>query len=498
MRRKVMKALRILVPVLVVATLIVGCAATPEVVEKTVVQTVVVSEEKVVEKPVVQTVIVSEERVVEKEVVVTEVVEKEVVVEVTSTPVPKMIEGGPLEVGVLWEAPAPWGLLAEEVGNSLEEEFPGTKVTYTFNNTPARPAIELRWLRGDPLDVDFIYEGTDPGSWQWVEEGYLLDLTPYMEEEVQPGVKWKDVLLPITYSSAKYKGEFYAAPEQIFIWLLHYNAKKFEEWGLEPPQTWDDLLGLCEEIKAQGVAPIALSGPINFYVGMWYDSLVQRIVGADKVMQVLYGDGKLADDPGFLQAAQEFEKLFKNECIIEGFEGIGFTEVQVEFFQDKAAMILMGSWLVTEMKDSIPPDYQLGVATFPMVEGGAGQQDAMFGRTLSWSIAAGSDNPDLAVEYLKRFTADPEVVETRALELGQLVPLKGAPAPPGIPGADAILEQAANVRFILYNYGVGTDTALRDAWYNPQVELAFGKITPEEMIEKIDQNLEEYRALQGE
>ena len=42
-----MKALRVLVPVLIVASLLVGCAATPEVVEKTVVQTVVVSEEKV-------------------------------------------------------------------------------------------------------------------------------------------------------------------------------------------------------------------------------------------------------------------------------------------------------------------------------------------------------------------------------------------------------------------------------------------------------------------
>jgi raffinose/stachyose/melibiose transport system substrate-binding protein len=231
---------------------------------------------------------------------------------------------------------------------------------------------------------------------------------------------------------------------------------------------------------------------------MWYDSLVQRIVGADKVMNVLYGDGKMADDPGFLQAMQEFEKLFTNDYIIEGFEGVDFTAVQVEFFQGEAAMILMGSWLVTEMKDSIPPDFELGVSTFPAVEGGAGQQDAMFGRTLSWSVAAGSDNPDLAVEYLKRFTSDPQVVERRANELGQLVPLRGAPAPPGIPGADQILEEAANVRFILYNYGVGSDTALRDAWYNPMVQLAFGNLTPEETIETIDANLEEYRAMKGE
>jgi len=432
-------------------------------------------------------------QVIEKEVPVE--VTKVVEVVVTPTPAPKVIEGGPLEVGVLWEAPAPWGLLAEDVGKSLEKDFPGTKVTYTFNNTPARPALELRWLRGDPLDVDFIFEGTDPTSWKWVEEGYILDLTPYMEEEIEPGVKWKDILVPITYTSAKYKGKFYAVPEQIFIWLLHYNKKMFDEWGLEPPETWAEFLDLCEAIKAKGVAPIAMSGPVNFYVGMWYDCLVQRIVGVDKVMQVLYGDGKLADDLGFLEAAKEFEKLFKRGYIIDGFQGVDFTAVQIQFFQGKVAMILMGSWLVTEMKDSIPPDYELGIATFPTVEGGKGEQDAMFGRTLSWSVSASSDNPDLAVEYIRRFTSDPEVVKRRALEIGQLVPLKGAPAPPGIPGADKVLEKAAQVRFILYNYGVGSDTALRDAWYGPMVELAFGKITPEEMIAKIDKNMEEYRAL---
>lgn len=405
-------------------------------------------------------------------------------------------EGGPIEVGVLWEAPAPWGALAEEIGSSLEDDYPGTRVSYTFNNTPARPALQLRWLRGDPLDVDLVFEGTDPTTYEWVEEGYLLDLTPYLEEEIEPGVTWKDTFLPFAYRSMQYEGRFYAVPEQVWIWLLQYNQTMFDEWGLEPPETWAEFLDACEKIKAEGVAPIALSGPINFYVGMWYDAIVQRIVGADKVMDVIYGGGKLADDPGFLEAAQEFNKLFERGYIIEGFEGIDFTAVQADFFMGDAAMMFMGSWLVTEMKDVIPPGFELGVATFPAFEGGAGAQDAMFGRTSSWSVAASSDHPELAVEYLRRFTSR-ETAARRAEEIGQLVPVEGAPAAWGMPGADELLSRAAEVEFILYNYGVGSDTGLRDAWYNPMVELAFGRLTPEQMIAEIDANLEEYRARQA-
>ncbi|MGE5603245.1 MAG: ABC transporter substrate-binding protein [Nitrososphaerales archaeon] len=471
--------------ILVVLTgMLVACAA-PQPVVQTVVQTVVVPQQ--VEKPVVQTVMVPVQQTV--------VVKEEVQVVATPTPAPKAeIKGGPLEVGVLWEQPQPWAMIAKSVGDSLEKDFPGTKVTYTFNNTPARPTIELRWLRGDPLDVDFIFEGTDPVSWKWVDEGYLLDLTPYMEQEVQPGVKWKDLVLPIANPSIKYKGKTYSAPEQTFIWLLQYNQKMLKDFGVEPPKTWDDVLKACETIKAKGVAPIAMAGPINFYVGMWYDALAQRIVGEDAVMNVLYGQGKLADNPGFLKAAQEFQKLFTNGCIIKGFEGVDFTAVQQQFFQGQAAMIFMGSWLTTEMKDSIPKDFELGVTTFPTYEGGKGGQDTLFGRTLSWSVASASKNPELAVEYLKRFSTDPAIVKQRAEQLGELVPLVGAPPPGGMIGIDKVLEQAKTSKMILYNYGVNSDTGLASAWYNPMVEMAFGKITPEQMIANIDKGLADYTA----
>ena len=81
--------------VVIVSLVLSACAApTPEVikeqvvVEKPVIQTVVVEKEKVVEKPMVQTVVVEKEVPVEVEKVVKEtvVVEKTVVVAVTPTP----------------------------------------------------------------------------------------------------------------------------------------------------------------------------------------------------------------------------------------------------------------------------------------------------------------------------------------------------------------------------------------------------------------------------
>jgi raffinose/stachyose/melibiose transport system substrate-binding protein len=413
-----------------------------------------------------------------------------------TAPAEAEIQPGNLEVGVLWEEGSPSYDFVKAIGDSLEADFPGTKVTYTFNNTAARPAIEARMLAGDPLDIDFIFEGMDPNTYDWVTNGNIMDISEAMNAPRADGTAWKEDFNPLFYPSMQYEDKFYGAPEQVFIWLLHYNKKMLDEWGVQPPATWDDMLALCETIKGKGVAPIAVTGQVNFYVGMWSDSLFQRYVGTDKIMEYLYGDTDmtLAGDPDFLKAAQEMMKLKDNGCLIDGWEGTDFTTNQVYFFQDKAAMILMGSWLATEMKDSIPEGFQLAVAPFPTVADGKGKQDAIFGRALSWNIPAKTDVPELAIEFMRRFTSK-ETAQKRSDELSAVSPNLGVTPPAGIIGIDQVLEDAKTAEFILYNFGVNSAKyGLAAAWYDPIVEMWKGNLTPEEALAKIDENLASVRA----
>jgi raffinose/stachyose/melibiose transport system substrate-binding protein len=407
------------------------------------------------------------------------------------------IKGGPLEVGVLWEEGSPSFDLVKAIGDSMEKDYPGTKVTYTFNNTAARPAIEARMLAGDPIDIDEIFNGMDPNSYQWVDNGYLLDLTDAMTTPRADGTKWLDDFNPLFKPAMSYKDKYYAAPQEVYIWLLHYNKALFDKWGVQPPKTWDDMLTLCDTIKknGDGVAPIAVTGQVNFYVGMWFDTLIQRIAGSEKVMDYLYGDNTstIANDPDFLQATTEMMKLKTNNCLINGWEGTDFTTTQAYFFQGKAAMILMGSWLATEMKASIPEGFQLAVAPFPTYTGGKGKQDSIFGIASSESIPAKSKNPELAIEFLRRFTSKTESTK-RVDQLGS-VPAVNVPAPASIQGIDDVMQNAKTAEFILYNYGVNSaQYGLAAAWYDPVVLMWEGKLTPEQALAKIDSNVAAVRA----
>jgi raffinose/stachyose/melibiose transport system substrate-binding protein len=403
---------------------------------------------------------------------------------------------GELEVGVLWEE-GTWFDIVKEIGDSIEKDYPGSKVIYTFNNTGARAAIDSRALAGDPLDVDSLFNSADERTYDWVDNGHLLDLTAAMNEKRADGTTWKDDFHPVFLTGATYKDKIWGAPEQVYIILMHYNKGMFDEWGKTPPTTWDELLELCDWIKANGngVAPIAVTGQVDFYVGLWWNYLTQRIVGTEKVMEYLWEDTDMmaADEPGFLQAAQEMNKLVENGYLLDGWEGTDFTTTQVFFFQDRAAMILMGSWLMTEMKDSIPEGYEMGVSAFPSVAGGKGDQMALFGAAQPWSVTAKSNVPELATEYLRRFTSD-DVSARRAKELGAVSPNANVPAPPGIGGLEDVLADAATAEIIYYHYGtVGGPYGIQAAWFTPIVEMWLGKLTPEQAVEKIDANMTQVR-----
>jgi ABC-type glycerol-3-phosphate transport system substrate-binding protein len=413
---------------------------------------------------------------------------------------------GQIEVGTMYES-GPWFDLHKSVGDSIIADNPGVTVKYTNCNTATDPARALRWQAGDPLDIDVgKFNSQAPATYTWVDNNWLYDLTPHMSDVLPTGEKWGDTFVPMVNSmdydnraGSPTKGKRFGVPFELVLFLVQYNQKLFDQAGVQPAATWPDFLTLCETLKTKGIAPICVSGPTAFYTGHWWDRMIQRTVGVDGVRAVVYGNAKLADDPGFLTAAQELQKLPDNKYFMDGFEGADFTSAQALFFQDKAAMIHMGSWLTSEMKASIPADFKLSVTDFPTYPGGKGDQNAMFGTSQAMSIP----NPDkatshkvnipLAVEFLKRRTSK-AVLEKAAQTLSIVAPVKGVSAPPGVPGVDKQLVKAATAQFIIYYYGIHWDTALTAAWYPFTQALFLGKIKADQMIAQMDTALDQYRA----
>lgn len=403
------------------------------------------------------------------------------------------IKGGALEVGVLPAEGTPGLAFLQQVADGMKKDFPGTDVKLTFANTEARPAIEQRWRGGDPLDVDYgMFDGTNPALMDWANDGLLLDLKPYLEQnDPDTGKPWLDRFSPTVRKFMEHpdNGGIYGVPSELSMHVLFYNAKIFDDLGIAPPKTWDDLVAAAGKLKAGGVDPIALTGLFEPYMGMWSDHLWLRTVGYDKARAVLSeGKGHITEDPGFLEGLEMLEELRADGAFLKGFEGTDFTAAQAQFFQGKAGMILMGSWLVSEMADVIPKDFKLGVLAFPTVSGGKGDQGAVMAALQEMSVAAESENIPLALEWARRMTSV-DVQTKRANEIGEVSAVTGVPSPPGIPGIDAVVKGAESLEPRAYGM---TESKVADVVYPEIAKLLFGEQDAKQTLAAIDAGLRKF------
>lgn len=67
---------------------------------------------------------------------------------------------------------------------------------------------------------------------------------------------WGETFIPNLMESMKINGVSYFIPESMYTHGFFYDAAMFRELGLEVPNTWDDLMDVCETLKENGIAPL--------------------------------------------------------------------------------------------------------------------------------------------------------------------------------------------------------------------------------------------------
>ncbi|WP_147918341.1 ABC transporter substrate-binding protein [Ruania zhangjianzhongii] len=364
------------------------------------------------------------------------------------------------------------------VGDKVTENHPEFTFTYTFVNTKVRPQIEQRWRAGNPPDTDYeVFNAQVPATHDFAEN--LLDLTPYMEEEIGAGGTWRDSFLDAAIQETELDGKIYGAVTDTHVIAMFYNIQIFEDLGITPPHTWDELLEVSSTLSEEGIDPIAVTGMYEPYMGMWVDYLFQREVGYEAARDAAFS-GDYAD-PGYLRAAERFQALRDQGAFLDGFQGTDFTAVQMEFFQGNAAMILMGTWLSAEMKDSIPDDFQLGVVAFPQVTED-GEDNSFTSASNIMVVNKESQSIDAAIAYMRELTSA-QTQTDRALEQGAVSAVEGVPGPPGVEGLDELLASAGELNYRYFGTEFVPDR--HAAYYREVARFFFGEQDAAQFIDAL-------------
>lgn len=372
----------------------------------------------------------------------------------------------------------------EYAAREYEKSHPNVKIK-VWGNPRIWEQLRTRFNQGDVPDLCWPGWGMD--TWALVADGQVLEMDKYLQTKAYDQDRpWKDTFIPELLDKGKFNGHYYIMPfnNNIFGWW--YNVKMFEKNGWTPPKTYDDLLVLCEKIKKTGVAPITYQGKYPTYMIRGF--LLPWAI-SEGGMQVYIDAQNLKPGawkhPAFLKAATMMAELRDKGYFQKGAMGMDHTGSQMEFILGRAAMIPCGTWLGSEMKTQIPPDFEMQYFNPPVIKGGKGDPTAVSTGIETWIIPKNAKHPDVAADFFK-FMTSLKMSREFVAKKNTLMAIKGADegdTPKALASAVKCMREAKSI------YG-----AEYSEWYRAMAkdieaavaDLLNGAITPAECCERME------------
>jgi raffinose/stachyose/melibiose transport system substrate-binding protein len=305
---------------------------------------------------------------------------------------------------------------------------PDSKIkTLTFQNDPYKTKIKTALGAGKAPTIIWGWGG---GSLKtWVDAGQVDDLTSWFDQNP----KVKDKLIQTSFAPATINGKIYAMPcETVEPIVLYYNKKVFHDVGVEPPQSWDDIMALVPKFNAKGIAPFSLGGQSRWTSMMWLEFLFDRIGGSEVFEAAFNGEKDAWSNPAAITALTKLQDLVRARGFIDGFSSItaDSNADQALLYTGKAAMMLHGSWsygILQAQGGDFVPSGGLGYMNFPPVEGGKGDPSDTVGNPgqyLAISAKASAAEKEVAKKFFSTGVLDDQEVKDW-IDSGAVPILKG-------------------------------------------------------------------------
>ncbi len=276
----------------------------------------------------------------------------------------------------------------------------------TFQNDPFKQKLAIEMAGGTPPDIFHTWGGGVLAA--YARGGKLLDLTDALQRDA-----WKDTFNPTALSFCTFGDRTWAVPLDISVVPLWYNTQIFSQNNLKPPKTFAELTDTCLKLRAAGVIPLALGNQKQWPGAFYFIYLATRLGGTGLFEDVAaYKPGASFSDPAYIEAGRRLQELVALKAFPEGFNGIDDNQARAMFTRGKAAMYLMGNWLIARLRTEDPAFLEkLDCFPFPTIEGGKGAPGTMVGGTnAAFAVSATCRQPELAAELLRTLTA-PDTVK---------------------------------------------------------------------------------------
>ncbi|HEX2221594.1 MAG TPA: ABC transporter substrate-binding protein [Candidatus Limnocylindria bacterium] len=226
--------------------------------------------------------------------------------------------------------------------------------------TEARAVLATRLSQNDP-----------PESWQG-HAGQELIGTYVAAEQIEPlndlfeEEGWLEVMPEGLIEQISQDGNIYSVPVNIHrANVMWYVPANLEEWGVEPPTTWEEFLTVAEELDGQGVTPLALG--FQWTAMHLLETVLLGELGADAYDALWDGSGDWSS-PEVTAALETYAAVL--EYTNDDASTIEWDGAAQLVADGEAAFQIMGDWAEGYLKtQGLEPNEGFGWAPAPGTEG---------------------------------------------------------------------------------------------------------------------------------
>ncbi len=263
-----------------------------------------------------------------------------------------------------------WGGEEQEsvqaVIDGFNELYPNVEVKYTSGGDNLAPLLSTAVEGGNPPDIAAVGQ---PGLMaDFAEQGAIQPIDDLRDAIVESfGESVADVgNIDGTQYAVMFKGA-----NKSTVW---YNVASFEEAGVDPPETWEELSEAASTLKAAGITPYSVGVDVGWPISDLFENVYIRTAGVEMYDQltrheIAWTDQSVKDaltimadivgDPGNLAGGTD-----------------GALEAQMpdsvaKVFTDspEAAMVIIGDFAPSQVETTLEPETGYNVFTFPTIEG---------------------------------------------------------------------------------------------------------------------------------
>ncbi|MPS76390.1 MAG: extracellular solute-binding protein [Microbacterium sp.] len=293
-------------------------------------------------------------------------------------------------------------------------------------DTSGVDVVSASFVRGNPPDImlaNYNYEVA-----RFVQRCALTDLS---DTEAAAGIR--DDLQPLMDQYGSCEGRTSALPYSVMAASVIYNTQIFEEQGLEVPQTWDELIAVCDQLREAGIDPFYGTFKDDWTVAQgWYDYAVGGSLDVLEFFDALAAEGTDVGPDSEVSFQKDFaepmDKMMQlaNDYTNEDAPSRGYGDGNLAFAKGEAAMYLQGPWAFSEIAKTAP-DLPLGTFPLPMTD----DPDDLAVRVnmdLAAMIPVESRHQEAARDFLEYLYLPENIEEYNASQLG-FTPTTDAAAP---------------------------------------------------------------------